>query len=144
MDDAIKTLGNGKITIINGGSIRNNIYKGNLTRGDIINVIPWFNNIVVKRIAGQCILDALEFGVSRLPNEPGLFQISGITFDADLSINSSVLLDNTGSFVNVTGIRRVSNVKINGEDLDINQLYTASLIEYTANGGSGYSMFFRF
>lgn len=142
--DAIKTIGNGEFTIINGGSIRNNMYKGNLTRGGIISVLPWFNNIVMKRVTGQCILDALEFGVSKLPDKGGLFQLSGITFDADLSINSSVIIDSTGMFLNITGKRRVSNVKINGKVIDIKKIYNASLIEYIANGGSGYSMFTDF
>ena len=142
--DAIKILGNGELTIINGGSIRNNMNKGTLTRGGIINVIPWFNNIVVKRVTGQCILDALEYGVSKLPNGGGLLQLSGITFDADISIPSSVLTDSTGMFLNVTGKRRVSNVKINGEKLNLNKMYNASLLEYNANGGGGYSMFVPF
>ena len=141
--DAIKTFGNGEITIINGGSVRNNIYKGNLTRGNLIDAVPWFNNIIVKRVTGQCILDALEFGVSKLPNG-GLLQLSGITFDADISFNSSVVTDEKGYFVNVTGKRRVSNVKINGKDLVKDQLYNASLIEYNAFGGSGYNMFTNF
>ena len=142
--DAVKTLGNGEFTIINGGSIRNNMYKGILTRGKIINTLPWFNNIVVKRVTGQCILDALEYGVSKLPNGGGLLQLSGITFDADLSFKSSVVTDINGMFVNVTGKRRVSNVKINGKNLDINKIYNASLIEYNAIGGGGYSMFVPF
>jgi len=142
--DAVKTLGNGELTIINGGSIRNNMYKGNLTRGGIINALPWFNNIVLKRVTGQCILDALEYGVSKMPNGGGLLQISGITFDADVSFESSVLTDASGMFVNVTGKRRVSNVKINGKDLEVDKLYNASLLEYNANGGGGYSMFVPF
>ena len=142
--DAVKTLGNGELTIINGGSIRNNMYKGNLTRGGIINALPWFNNIVLKRVTGQCILDALEYGVSKLPNGGGLLQISGITFDADVSFESSVITDSSGMFVNVTGKRRVSNVKINGKDLEVDKLYNASLLEYNANGGGGYSMFVPF
>ena len=142
--DAVKTLGNGELTIINGGSIRNNMYKGNLTRGGIINALPWFNNIVLKRVTGQCILDALEYGVSKLPNGGGLLQISGITFDADVSFESSVITDSSGMFVNVTGKRRVSNVKINGKDLEVDKLYNTSLLEYNANGGGGYSMFVPF
>ena len=59
---------NAEIEILNGGAIINNILKGILTKGQIINVIPWYNNIVVKRVPGQAILDALEFGVRELPN----------------------------------------------------------------------------
>ena len=145
VSDAIKDAGYGEITIINGGSIRNNMYKGNLTRGQLIEILPCFNNIVVKQLTGQCILDALEFGVSKLPFSSGGFpQVSGITFDIDISFNSTVLTDDLGRFINVTTKRRVSNVKINGEDLDLNRKYNASLLEYTAKGGDGYSMFDEF
>ena len=143
--DSIKNIGNGEITILNGGSVRNNMYKGNLTRGQIIEILPWFNNIVQKRITGQCILDALEFGTSKLPVLSGIFpQVSGITFDVDTSFDSSVEVDELGMFVNVTGKRRVSNVKINGDNLELDKFYSASLIEYIANGGDGYSMFSKF
>ncbi|MBR4618732.1 MAG: 5'-nucleotidase C-terminal domain-containing protein, partial [Bacilli bacterium] len=143
--DAIREAGNGEITIINGGSVRNNMYKGDLSRGEVIDVLPWFNNIVVKQLTGQAILDALEHGVAKLPSSSGGFpQVSGITFDIDTSINSSVLTDENGMFINVTGPRRVSNVKINGVDLDLDKTYNASLLEFTANGGDGYSMLAKF
>ena len=143
--DAIKNAGNGEISILNGGAIRNNMYKGNITRVIIMEILPWFNNIVQKRITGQCILDALEFGTSHLPIISGTFpQISGITFDVDISFNSTVKTDELGMFLNVTGKRRVSNVKINGVDLELDKFYNASLIEYISNGGDGYSMFSKF
>ena len=47
-------------------------------------------------------------------------------------------------FVKVTGKRRVSNVKINGKNLNKDKIYNASLLEYNANGGGGYSMFIPF
>ena len=143
--DAIKNAGNGEISILNGGAIRNNMYKGNITSAQIMEILPWFNNIVQKRITGQCILDALEFGISQLPNMSGVFpQISGITFDVDISFDSTVKIDELGMFINVTGKRRVSNVKINGVDLELDKFYNASLIEYISNGGDGYSMFSKF
>ena len=143
--DAVKDAGNAEISILNGGSIRNNMHKGNLTRGQIIYIFPWFNNIVVKEIKGQDILDALEFGVSKYPAiSAGFPQVSGITYDIDPNINSTVLTDSSGMFINVTGERRVSNVKINGKDLDLNKTYNASFIEYIANGGDGYSMFSKY
>jgi 2',3'-cyclic-nucleotide 2'-phosphodiesterase (5'-nucleotidase family) len=39
--DAMKYSTNAEIAILNGGAIINNILKGNLTKGQIINVIPW-------------------------------------------------------------------------------------------------------
>lgn len=143
--DAIKHMGNGETCIINSGSIRNNMRKGTLTKGAIIEILPFYENIVVKEITGQALLDALEFGVSKLPNPSGSFpQVSGITYDIDPSINSSVLTDESGIFLNVTGERRVSNVKINGKKLDLNKNYNITLREYMASGGDGYSMFAKY
>ena len=87
----------------------------------------------------------MEFGVAKVPYPAGAFlQVSGITCDVDESINSSVLIDPVGMFINVTGERRVSNVKINGVDLDLNKLYNVSLLEFISSGGDGFSMFTKF
>ena len=143
--DSFKSVSNAEVAIVNGGGIRSNLKKGNLTRGQIMEASPFFNNIVVKRVSGQCILDALEFGVSKHPNSAGSFpQVSGLSFDIDTSLNSTVETDSQGQFLNVKGKRKVSNVKINGEDLDLNRIYNVSLNEFVANGGDGYFMFTKY
>ena len=89
----------------------------------------------------QVILDALEFRVSKYPSLPSVFlQVSGISFDIDSSFNSSVLSDSTGVFLNITGKRRISNVKINREDLILTKKYKTSLFEFMLIGGDGYSL----
>ena len=47
--DAIRAAGNGEITITTGGSIRNNLNKGKITRGNIIDILLWFNTVVSKK-----------------------------------------------------------------------------------------------
>ena len=122
--------------MLNGGAVRSSLIKGNLTRAQIMQTAPFFNNLVVKRVPGQCILDALEFGVSKHPNAAGGFpQVSGISYNIDTSLNNTVETDSQGLFLNVTGKRKVSNVKINGKDLDLNRMYNISFSEYLANGG---------
>ena len=143
--DSFKSVSNAEVAIVNGGGIRNNLKKGYLTRGQIMEASPFFNNIVVKRVSGQCILDALEFGVSKHPNSAGSFpQVSGIRYNIDISLNSTVETDSQGQFLSVKGKRKVSNVKINGEDLDLNRIYNVSLNEFVANGGDGYFMFTKY
>ena len=140
--DAVKETGQGEVAIINGGGARSNLPKGNITSSIIYDILPWFSYVVSKQMPGQVIWDALEFGVSKIPNAFGGYpQISGITFDLDPSINSTVKTDKDGHFINVTGERRVTNVKINGKDLNLTKMYNVSLLEFIANGGDGYSMF---
>ena len=140
--DAIKDATKSEIAILNGGSVRNNMLEGNVTSGQVIDILPWYNNILAKKVTGQMLLDVLEFGVRNLPNSAGGFpQVSGITFDVNIGVKSSANADSDGMFLNITGERRVSNVKVNGEDLILTRLYSISLDEYIGNGGDGYSMF---
>jgi len=137
--DAMKNSSNADIAILNGGAVAN-ILKGNLTIGQIIDVILWYYKILVKRVPGQVILDALEFGVQDLSKTSNGFpQVSGLTFDLNIDIDSSVKTEND-KFININRKRRVSNVKVNGKDLNLNKLYKVSLLEFIANGGDEYSM----
>ena len=87
-------------------------------------------------------LDVLEFGVRSLPEYTSRFpQVSGITFKIDTSIENSVEVNNNEDFVRVVGERRVYDVKINCEDLDLNKKYTISSHSFILDGGEGYSMF---
>ena len=140
--DAFKELGDADITIMNAGSVRTDINQGNITYQEIINTMPFSNDILSKKVTGQIILDALEFGVRSLPEPTSRFpQVSGITYKIDISINSSVIVDEDENFLSVDGERRVYDVKINGEDLDINKNYTLTSNSFILDGGDGYFMF---
>ena len=136
--DAVKDAGYAECSIIAGNLFKDNLYKGYITWGKLINILPYFNSIFVKQLPGQIILDFLEAGVSKLPDYLSQFpQVSGITFDVDTNVASPVITDENGIFVKIEGSRRVSNVKINGKSLDLNKIYTVSLSDYIANGGNG-------
>jgi 2',3'-cyclic-nucleotide 2'-phosphodiesterase (5'-nucleotidase family) len=139
--DSFKELLSVDLSLVNGGDIRTNLLKGEVTRKNIIDVLPFFTSIYVIEATGQTILDTLEFSASRLPNSFGGFlQISGGTFDIDTSIETSVETDSNGMFTKISGKRRVSNVKINGENIDLNKKYKVSVSEFIQSGGDGYSM----
>ena len=141
--DAINELAGGDFAFINGGSLRNNMEKGDITRADVIEALPWFNNVVVKKLTGQTILDALEFGVRNYPQASGGFpQVSsGFSFEFDPEIESTVEVDKDGFFVKVSGNRRVFNVKLNGKAINPENTYNVTFLEFISNGGDGYSMF---
>lgn len=71
---------------------------------------------VIMLLAGQQILDALEWGSSKLPGEFGGFmQVSGLTYEIDMSIPSPCTKDEEGMFSGINGERRVRNVMVGGE-----------------------------
>ena len=142
VSDSFREYGNADVTIINAGTVRSDINQGNITYQDIINTMPFSNDVLVKEVSGQTILDALEFGVRTLPAATSRFpQVSGITYKIDTSINSSVVVNENEMFQSVEGERRVYNVKINGTDLDVNKNYTIASHSFILGGGDGYSMF---
>ena len=143
--DAIRNIGKGEISLINAGSIRTDLFKGNITFNKLINILPFSSLIIIKEVLGQDISDALEFGMRSLPNKSSRFlQVSGISFKVDENIKSSVILDENEMFMKVDGERRVYDVKVGNENLDLNKKYRMSLDKYIADGGDGYSMFRKY
>ena len=140
--DSMRELGEGDITILNAGTVRADINKGNITYQNVLNVLPYSDDIIVKEITGQTILEALEFCVRNFPEQNARFpQVSHITYKLDTSINSSVVVDENKVFKKLGGENRVYDIKINGEKLDLKKKYTISSRYFILNGGDGYSMF---
>jgi len=141
--DAYRAVTGADIGISNGGGIRANIGKGDITYGMFISVHPYCNEICLTEATGQDILDALELGVTDYPDASGGFlQVSGLTYEIHSYIPSSVKLDENETFVGVDGEYRVKNVTVNGEPLDLNKTYTLATNNYIIkNGGDGYNMF---
>ncbi|MBE6732687.1 MAG: bifunctional metallophosphatase/5'-nucleotidase [Ruminococcaceae bacterium] len=141
--DAYRKIGDSDIAFANGGGIRTSLKSGDVTYGDITNVHP-FNNLLCKaNMNGQMILDALEFSVSKTPNESGGFlQVSGLSFEYNTNIESPVILDEAGMFKTIEGERRVQNVMVGDTPIDPQKNYTVVLSNYMLkNSGDGYSMF---
>ncbi|MCR5012202.1 MAG: bifunctional metallophosphatase/5'-nucleotidase [Lachnospiraceae bacterium] len=141
--DAYKEQTGADIAIINGGGIRADIPAGDITYGDIISVHPYGNMICVVDATGQQIIDALEWGVRSLPDENGAFlQVSGLTYEIDMSVESSCTYDMDGMFTGVEGDYRVKNVRVGGEPIDPEKTYMVASHSYLLKDcGDGYTMF---
>ena len=141
--DAYRVLLDADIGFVNGGGVRADIDAGDITYADIIKVHPFGNMACKIEVTGQQVLDALEMGASALPAENGGFiQVSGLTYEIDVSVPSSVVTDDKGNFVEVSGDRRVKNVTVGGEPIDPEKTYTLASHNYwLKSGGDGMSMF---
>ncbi len=141
--DAFKNKTGAECSFINGGGIRVNIEKGDITLSEVIDVLPFGNILCLIEVTGQQILDAMEWGCHVTPKESGGFpHVSGITFDLDTSIKDPCKVDNNGMCEGIEGERRVKNLKINGEPVNPTKKYKLSTLSYTAlNNGDGYTAF---
>ncbi len=113
-------------SITNGGGIRASIDAGEVTLGEINNVLPFTNTIAVCEITGQGVYDALEYGYRLLPETNGGFP------QTDLQVVYSKYAK-AGS--------RIKRVLLNGELIDKNATYTVATNDFMAAGGDGYTMF---
>jgi hypothetical protein len=138
----MRELGEADVSIMNAGAVPTDIKQGNITYQDIINIMPFSNDVLVKEVTGQTILEALDFGVRSLPDVTTRFpQVSGITFKVDTSINSTVVVDENEVFEKLGDKQRVYDIRVNGEKLDLNKKYTLSSNSFILGGGDGYTMF---
>ena len=141
--DAYRDQSGADIAFVNGGGIRTNISKGDITYEDIINVHPFGNMLCVIEVSGQQILDALEWGSHAIPDENGGFiQVSGISYEIDSSVADPCISDENSMFVGIKGKRRVNNVMVGDEPIDPAKTYTLAGHDYMLLGhGDGYTMF---
>ena len=113
--------------ITNGGGIRASIDVGDITKGEVITVLPFGNYVVVKKIKGSDIVAALEHGVSQYPAPNGGFpHVAGIRFAFDPAAAA-------GS--------RITKAEIGGKALDPNAEYLLATNDFMAVGGDNYTMF---
>jgi 2',3'-cyclic-nucleotide 2'-phosphodiesterase (5'-nucleotidase family) len=141
--DAYRYVSGADIAFVNGGGIRDNLGKGDITREDILKIHPFGNMLSVCEATGQEILDALEFSVHSWPTEFGGWLCpSGVSFEVHTCIPSGVETDDAGMFVGINGESRVRNVYVGDEPLDLNKTYTVASSNYMLQSmGDGYTMF---
>lgn len=125
--DAILYSVEADCVITNGGGIRASITGGKINKGDVITVLPFGNFVVVKKLTGEAILDAIEHGISAYPATEGIFpQIAGINFVFDPGRPAG---------------ERVLDLKVAGKPVDYNKEYLLATNDFIAAGGDGYTMF---
>lgn len=146
--DAFRIFTGADIALVNGGGIRKDIKKGEVLFNDLYNVMPFGDMIATGTLTGEQLLDVLEYAVSYLPAEAGVFmQVIGLRYKLNPEIPSPVVMDaETEMFSHIeNGERRVSEVEIldkeSGEykDVELSRRYKMATLDYLILelGGSG-------
>ncbi|GIP29662.1 metallophosphatase [Paenibacillus sp. J23TS9] len=128
--DAMRDVSKSDVALTNGGGIRASIEAGTITKGDIVTVLPFGNQIVQLKVTGEDIVAALENGVSDYPDSKGGFpQVSGVSFKIDKSKPK-------GS--------RVHSVMVGDKAIDLKATYTLATNDFMSIGGDEYTMFSKY
>ncbi|AGB41077.1 5'-nucleotidase/2',3'-cyclic phosphodiesterase-like hydrolase [Halobacteroides halobius DSM 5150] len=115
------------IAITNSGGIRASIPQGKITKGEVLKVLPFNNYVIVKKVKGRVILEAIEHGISKYPAHEGLFpQVAGLSFMFNPSQPAG---------------KRGLALQINDNPIDPDQYYKVAINDFMAAGGDGYRMF---
>jgi 5''-nucleotidase/2'',3''-cyclic phosphodiesterase and related esterases len=134
--DAMRFSVGAQIGMVNGGGVRKTIPSGPVKYQDVLDVMPFANDMCLIRATGRQIKEALTQGVSRLPEESGGFlQVSGLRYTAVVESKDG------GEATQV----RIENVQVEIENgfvaIDENSLYTVGLSSYVAYEGSEITAF---
>lgn len=131
MLDRVKDQG-ATIAIANGGGLRASIDAGEITKGEVITVLPFSNTLATVDVSGADVIEALENGVSDIENAAGRFpQVAGLKYSFDISKPAG---------------ERISDVMVLvGGDawapIDGAATYTIVTNNYVRGGGDGYGTF---
>ena len=141
--DAFREMTGADVAMAGGGNIRESIPAGDITKGHVLSVMPFNEDLCVTEVTGQQILDALEWSVHKMPDEYGGFmQVSGMSYEIDMSVPSSCTADSNGLFTGVDGERRVKNVMVGDTPIDPAGTYTLASDKYhVEEQGDGFTMF---
>ena len=104
------------ICLLNNGGLRAELPKGEITRGHAFELMPFENNIYVLTITGAKTKQLFEYIVEN----------NGAPF--------------AGARIKAKG-KKIIELKINGQDIDLNKTYKITTSDYLASGGDKYYFF---
>lgn len=140
--DAYLSATGADVAIVESKEVKTSLELGAIRYKDVMNMLPDGNSISVAEVSGADLMDAIEMSARLYPNSNGgFFQVSGLTYDIQETVIPSVSLDGFGKFQGVSGEYRVTNIMINGKELDLFGTYKVAGTDSLLRGLTGYTMF---
>ncbi len=120
------------LAIQNGGGIRASVPKGMITMGQVLEVLPYGNQITVLGLSGEDVWAALENGVSQVEDGSGRFpHVGGMRY----IFNPAAEAGSRVASVEVWDAASETYIPI-----DPTTIYQLATNNFIANSGDGYSM----
>lgn len=130
------------VALFNGGGIRAAIHKGDVTKKDIFNVLPFSNTLSVVYVSGAELLEALEASTFSLPLG-GFPQVSGISYTicTDKPYDAEREPYPGSTYYGPASINRISINNINSKPFSLTDEYAILTNDFCAGGGDTYYAF---
>lgn len=135
INDRIDQAQTGKVQIVitNGGGIRASIDAGNISRANVLTVLPFGNTISLVTLTAAQLFEALENGVSQVETAQGRFpQVAGMRFTFSQSYSPG---------------NRVLKVEVRNDDGSYTEVkrtdsksFRVATVNFMLAGGDGYTV----
>ena len=123
--DVIRETSGADVGLQNAGGIRADLPAGEVTKGHVLDALPFVNALTVCEMTGAQLREIVEQGLSL---ERGLIQVSGLRAVYDL---------------NKPVGHRLIELQVNGAPLDDRKLYRVATSSFLAEGGDLYQTFLQ-
>lgn len=123
--DVLRKATKADIAFENAGGLRADLPAGDVTKGDVLDVLPFLNTLVVCEMTGAQISEVMEQSLSL---ERGMIQVSGLRAVYDLSRPVG---------------KRLLDLRIGGQPLDPSRVYRVATNSFLAEGGDLYETFLK-
>lgn len=123
--DVMRERSAAEVAVTNAGGLRADLPQGDVTRGDVLDALPFVNSLVTLELSGAELREVLEQGLSL---ERGLIQVSGLRGVYDLERPLG---------------RRLLEATVGGEPLRDGRRYRVATNSFLAQGGDLYATFLR-
>lgn len=124
-----------QIALTNGGIVRASLRGGEISRADVMSIIPFENHLLVGTLRGEKLLQALEFGLSAYESGGGRFlQIAGVR----IRINPALPVGKRLVQADVNMSSGAAEVWV---PVDPQAEYRVVVPDYLAHGGDGFTLF---
>lgn len=127
---ALQSATGADVALVNGGSIRASIPVGDVTRGQMLAVLPYGNYALSVEMTGAELLAVLQEGLNQ-PGQGAYLQFHGPKITAAES-------KEYGADGALTRRLAIQSVDIGGRPLDPAATYTVAINEFMYSGGDGY------
>ncbi|HEY3315045.1 MAG TPA: bifunctional UDP-sugar hydrolase/5'-nucleotidase [Bacillota bacterium] len=121
--DAMRSYMGTEIALTNNGGIRTSIPAGDITMRQVYTVLPFGNFVMKVNLTGDQLRQIIEFSYVRDNRFQLDLQTSGLTYTI---------------YTGPGGVLDHVVLKVNGQPIDPNQVYSVAMADYIATGGSGY------
>lgn len=121
--DIMRKSANAQIGLTNGGGLRRSLEEGDITMGDLYEVIPFDNTLVTMEVSGSLLQSLVDHGIDAADMGDGQFAGLKVIYDPNAEYEKRV----------------VSITLEDGTPLDMDKKYTLVTNDFVATGGDKYN-----